>query len=550
MSASQSFVNFASGVPGSRAVSSRHDLTAAHARETSAGADTAWFWKLRLALPLIVALPIFSFGCSTARHTIASSGSPSAVRGNTEEMMVVATSHKNASSADHASSVRTVAYQTDETEAANNDSAESLQLAPPMTLEDISVTDLTNLPDGLTLEAIEQIALANNPAVQQSVAAAARASGIRNQVGLKPNPIFGFNGSQVGDAGTDQYSLFVEQTFVRGDKLAWNQQVIGHDVNAMNWLVETQRQRLRTDIRLTFYEALAAQKRLELSREFRIVAKKGLTVSEDRLKAAVGTRPDVLQSEIQLNEVDIAIQQADFEYAAAWNELVALAGVPDFGQSTLVGDLSATDATRNADAEFAQIASQSPLLAAAQARVDRARSNLQRQQVQPTPNLTAQLGVGNDLATGKEFANVQLSLPLPIRNKNQGNIQAAHAEYCEATQNVERIRMSIRRDLARVMREYQVAQVTVRQYEETILPKADEALELMQGARDAGEFDFLRVLTARRAYFDANIKYVVALGQLAQANAKLDGLLLSGGLSDVASYDGDDSLRGQALSGQ
>jgi cobalt-zinc-cadmium efflux system outer membrane protein len=110
--------------------------------------------------------------------------------------------------------------------------------------------------------------------------------------------------------------------------------------------------------------------------------------------------------------------------------------------------------------------------------------------------------------------------------------------------------MSIRRDLARVMREYQVAEATVRQYEETILPKAKEALDLMQEAREAGEFDFLRVLTARRAYFDANIEYVVTLGQLAQANAKIDGLLLTGGLSNVASYEGDDSLRGQALSGQ
>jgi outer membrane protein TolC len=63
--------------------------------------------------------------------------------------------------------------------------------------------------------------------------------------------------------------------------------------------------------------------------------------------------------------------------------------------------------------------------------------------------------------------------------------------------------MSIRLVLARVMREYQVAEATVRQYEETILPKAKEALDLMQEAREAGEFDFLRVLTARRAYFDA-----------------------------------------------
>ena len=100
------------------------------------------------------------------------------------------------------------------------------------------------------------------------------------------------------------------------------------------------------------------------------------------------------------------------------------------------------------------------------------------------------------------------------------------------------------------MREYQVAEVTVERYEKSILPKAKETLELMQEAQIAGEFDFLRVLTARRAYFDANIKYIAALGQLAQANSKIDGLLLSGGLSNVSSYDGDDGLRGQALSGK
>ena len=72
----------------------------------------------------------------------------------------------------------------------------------------------------------------------------------------------------------------------------------------------------------------------------------------------------------------------------------------------------------------------------------------------------------------------------------------------------------------------------------------------MMEARYSCEFDFLRVLTARRAYFDANLKYVAAMGRLAHANAKIDGLLLTGGLSNVVTYGVGDDLRGQALSGQ
>jgi len=482
---------------------------------------------LRVVLSLL-ALPILSVGCSTPRHAIAVG------------------SDLHVSSIKSPSPVRTVSHHSDE----NAEIAEADPLAMPLALEPLPNPIETEYADGLSLEAIEQLALANNPAIKQASAASARAGGIRTQVGLKPNPTFGYNGVQLADAGTDQHSLFIEQTLVRGDKLAWNRRVIGHDVNAMNWLVETQRERLRTDVRLAFYEALAAQKRLELSREFRNVAAKGVTVSEQRVQGDVGTRPDVLQSEIQLNEVELAIQQAEFDYLAAWNELAALTGIPDFGQSTLIGDLDSTTTTRSAESEFAQIVATSPLLAAAQARVCRAKANLERQRVQPVSNVTGHLGAGHDNGTGQGFLNVQLSLPVPVYNKNQGNIRAAYAEYCAATQNVDRIRVSIRRDLARIMREYGVAEATVHQYEQTILPKAREALELMEEGREAGEFDFLRVLTSRRAFFDANIKYVAALRQLAQANARIDGLLLSGGLSNVVSYEGDDSLRGQALGGQ
>ncbi len=547
MSASESTYRLANGEPDSLTVSTQRFLTVEQSVRPLVSVCTSRSPKLTVILLSIVVLPILSVGCSTARHRGSISTPNSFVTRSTDEALAVT---DDTSLSKDASLVQSVAYQADGLEVADNSPEGLAQYLAPTNLDAIPVPIEREYVNGLTLEAIEQMALANNPAIQQASAAAARAGGIRNQVGLKPNPLVGYNGAQIADAGTDQHSFFFEQTFIRGDKLAWNQQVIGHDVNAMNWLVETQRQRLLTDVRLAFYEALAAQKRLDLSREFRTVAEKGVSISEERIKANVGTQPDVLQSEIQLNEVELAIQQAEFDYSAALNELTALAGVSDLGQSPLVGELSTVDTTRSVEDAFAQIVSSSPLLSAAQARVDGARANLQRQRAQPTKNVTTHVGAGVDNGTDQGFVNLQLSVPLNVHNQNQGNIQAAHAEYCEATQNVERIRMSIRRDLARVMREYQVADATVQRYEIVILPKAQQALEIMQEAREAGEFDFLRVLTARRAYFDANIKYVVAAGQLAQANAKIDGLLLTGGLSNVESYDVDDGLRDQALNGQ
>jgi outer membrane protein, heavy metal efflux system len=401
---------------------------------------------------------------------------------------------------------------------------------------------------GMTLAALEDLALRNNPAIQQAGAAAARAAGIRTQVGLKPNPSIGYFGSEIGiDGAAGQNGAFVQQTFVTGGKLAWSQTVVGHDVNALLWQVEAQRQRVRTDIQVQFYAALAAQRRLELAREFRHVAERGVQVSEDRLRIQVGARPDLLQSQMQLNEVDLLIQRTELDLEAAWNQLAATAGLSSMLRPELIGDLETPPDGRDTEAVYQQIVATSPLLASARARVDRARANLQLQQQQPIPNITAQLGAGHDDASGDEFANVQLSLPLPLHNKNQGNVRAAHAEYCEATQNVQRLMLQTRRDLAGVMREHEVARVTVEQYASSILPKASESLDLIQQAQDAGQIDFLRVLTARRMFFDANLEYVRALGELAQTQARLDGLLLTGGLENVPTYEAGDDLRGQSL---
>lgn len=421
----------------------------------------------------------------------------------------------------------------------------------PVVYQEIQVDDVgASSEEGFTLLELEQLAMENNPAIKQVSASANRAAGIRDQVGRKPNPQVGYFGDEIGDAdAAGLHGAFVSQTIVAGQKLERNRHVLQHDVRSMMWQVETQRVRVRTDLRKHFFRALAAQRRLQLAREFRGVAEKGVSVAKGRLEAG-GTRPDVLQSEIQLGEIDLLVRRAEMELDAAWKAMAAIVGLPAVDPMPLIGELESSIDHQPFEEVLLQIVAESPLLRAAQEQVRRARANLDRQNAQPRPNVTGQLGVGHDDATGDEFANVQLTIPLPVHNANQGNIRAAYGAYCEATQNVERIKMEMRESLATVTREFQIAAATVEQYESKILPKARESQELISEAYAVGEFDFLRVLTARRIFFDANLQYVAALGDLAVANATIDGLLLSGGLSSVASYGGDDALRGQALSGQ
>ena len=78
---------------------------------------------------------------------------------------------------------------------------------------------LQEAPSQITLAELENIALANNPALVAAHATISKASGLRYQVGRRANPTFGYSGNQLADVRTDQHTVFVEQEFVRGNKL-------------------------------------------------------------------------------------------------------------------------------------------------------------------------------------------------------------------------------------------------------------------------------------------------------------------------------------------
>ncbi len=343
---------------------------------------------------------------------------------------------------------------------------------------------------------------------------------------------------------------FIEQDIVLGDKLRKNERVLSQEIQSQLWEVETQRFRVLTDVRQRFYEALAAQRRIELATEFEVVAAQGVSFAESRMTAKEGTRPEVLQAEIQLKQIQLQRQQADAAFKGAWKRLMATAGMPVDGKGNLAGQLPSSVEPRDWDGVKGQMLSSSPELQGARARLSRARANVDRQNAQAIPNVSLLVGAGRDNGTGSGMLNTQIGIPLPVHNRNEGNIAAAQAEFCRASQDVRRTELSIESRLAEAIVEFESASAAVDQYHLEILPRAKETLSLAEQAYKAGEFDFLQVLVARKTFFDANLEFVTSQLNLAKASVLLDGQVLTGGLDSTRDTEFDGGLRDQALSGQ
>ena len=110
----------------------------------------------------------------------------------------------------------------------------------------------------------------------------------------------------------------------------------------------------------------------------------------------------------------------------------AIAGLTDTTPARLVADFSPTNESPNWDVAYAKIVSQSPEVSVARALVCEKQAMLRRQQVQMVPNVTGQLGVGYDDGTNSGLLNLQVGAPIPVWNKNSGNVTAAYADYTRA----------------------------------------------------------------------------------------------------------------------
>ena len=436
-----------------------------------------------------------------------------------------------------------------------------VSLAPPASVDEPAAPVPTRLSaedaassTPLTLETLEQWAYENNPTLQQAISVLDKARGIHRQVGLHPNPVVGYSASEIGNEGkAGQEGGFVSQTIVTGGKLRLNREVADWDIENLSWEYKAQRYRVQNDVRLNFYAVLGAQRRVKIATELLRVAQEGVRAAKALLQGKQGTRPDVLQAQVQLNRVRITLQNARYASEFSWKQLAAIVGRPVLKSAPLAGDLLGDAKQWDWETTYQKLLAASPELQAAQARTQRALAQLERQEVQPVPNLLTQIGVAKDTSTGSTIANVQIGVPLPIFNRNQGNVDLAHAEYHRAVSDVERLQLALRNRLAVAFRNYQQARQQVQRYRKDILPTAKENLKLTEEGYKQGEFDFLRVLTARRTFFEVNLNYVDSLVALKQSNVVLSGLLLTGGLNDVRDISqgvGGVSNRGRALSGQ
>ena len=385
---------------------------------------------------------------------------------------------------------------------------------------------------GRSIEQLIELALQHNPTIQQTIAEVSRARGTRWHVTRKPNPVVGYQASEVGNEGrAGQQGAYVSQVFVTANKLGLNDQAAGWDVEKLNWRWHRQQLQVRGAVSSRFYAVLGARQRLDVLRQLDEILAKGVTQTERWVDAGEIGTGQLLQARLERQQNRLAVENAVRDSEASERALAVAVGLPEIDLSQLSGSLETALPEIDFESQWHEIVQSHPDLESARANVVARQWEVQRQRVEPIPNLQTQLGVQYDASTGNTVTGIQVGVALPVHNKNLGQIAAANAEYIQACQDVQRRELALRDRYVEVIREYRTASQTIDNIHAELLPLARENLSTTSQLFDLGESSYVNLLTAQRTYVQIILGLVDARRAAWQAVALLQSKLLSDGLT-------------------
>jgi cobalt-zinc-cadmium efflux system outer membrane protein len=382
----------------------------------------------------------------------------------------------------------------------------------------------------LSLADLEQMALGNNPSLAESISKINALRGKWEQVGLPTNPYAGYSDQQLGSPDVEQRGVIFGQELVRHEKLTLNRAVVCQEIQRAQQEYIAQQYRVLTDVRINFIDALEAQQRSLIAAEILKSAAGVVEITQKRLAAKEIGRADLLQAKVEYESAVMIQKRSEFEYLEAWRKLTASIGVPTLPYRGLQGRWDELPPLHEWEPTLQHLLSRSPEIAAARAEIQRARWAYQRATVEKKPNITFQGIVQDDRSVNATNGALQITLPIPIYNRNQGGVAQAGHDALAAERALDKLQLDLQQRLATVFQRYQTAQAQVERYRQAILPDSRENLELTSKAYHAGEYDFLQMLVAQRTFAHTNLAYLEALQDLRVAAQEIDGLMLSNSL--------------------
>ena len=392
----------------------------------------------------------------------------------------------------------------------------------------------------VTVEELVARALAENPDVRAAQADADAAKGRLLQAGLRPNPMLELGG-QKNVSGTDNNVMVgVSLPLDLNQRKEGRVGVASRELEMRRAQVTDRERRLRADVRMKVVDLLAARRDLQVTDDLLQANREALSLVGERARRGAAPPLEENLLLVEVNRLEASRRMLESRAEVFTLQLKALTAWPTEAGLTLRGDLGTPPPTIDRQAGITQALAQRADLRTAQADAAMARARILKEQAEGrwdasvSVNYQRQdfgfMGVSGVTDRGGtrpihdifHYVGGAVTITLPVRDQNQGNVAAARAEAAAAERRIELTVLTIRQEVESAFTQYEAAKRSLEIYARGVRDVSRQNLDVVRRTYGLGRGSLLDVIAEQRRYIDIEMGYTEALKQVYNATVEIE----------------------------
>jgi cobalt-zinc-cadmium efflux system outer membrane protein len=376
-------------------------------------------------------------------------------------------------------------------------------------------------PVRITLEQAIELALAHSHTLK-----AARTQIQQNQAqeitaSLRPNPTLAwdalflptfspqnFNSNNLSN--TQQFDVGASYLIERGGKRHRRMDAAGDTTAVTRYQVDDSERTLIFNVAQQFIDAQLAQSVLDFAVKDLKSFEETVKISEDRYRAGDISEGDLLKIQLQLLQFQTDVAGAEVAKVQALATLRQFLGFDAVAADYEVeGELAYQSAAVNLDDLRLRALKQRPDLLAALQSIRAAQSQIALAKANGKVDLTA--GLAYSHVSDESSLSANFSIPLPIFDRNQGEIARTRFALTQSQENAEAASDLVLTDVRNNYEGLSTNQKIVQLYLNGYLKKAQDSRDISEYAYRRGAASLLDFLDAERSYRSTQLAYRQAL---------------------------------------
>ena len=365
-----------------------------------------------------------------------------------------------------------------------------------------------NTPATLTVDAAVRLFLDRNLEMEAARLAIERTRASQIAAAVRPNPgltVAAENFSLRGPVPFDdiyEVAVSYSETIELGGKRQRRTELADLSVAvAEAELADTLRKGV-AELKRLYYETVLAQENVRIAAENHDGVEQLATYSLSRFEEGAIAEADLIGVRLERMQFEATLKRAELELRQKNIRLIERLGDTDYRNRSLVGEFVFDPIMLDLEALKAMALENRPDLWVARLDVDRAGALFSLEEARGVPDVMPFVGYKRVASSNTLLFGV--TVPLRVRDQNQGGIAHAAAERRIAEARLAAVRNRILAEVEAAYAAYESARSQVLRFRDQMLGDADQSQRIALVAYQEGASDLLPLLEAQRT--DANVR--------------------------------------------